>query len=121
MSLLGRLVKAIATTGKEPNAMATYAISFTLESNSTYSTRYTSLMEQIRACATVWTETTSFALVSTNETLDQLEHRLYFSSLMICPNDLLVVINVTSDPATIRGTNLYPNTLRALLPSIVQK
>jgi hypothetical protein len=101
--------------------MSTYAISFKLESNSTYAARYTSLMEQIRACTNVWTETTSFALVSTNETIDQLEQRLYYKTLLSASSDILVVINVTGDAATIRGTNSYPHTLSALLPSIVQK
>lgn len=100
--------------------MATYAISFKLETNSTYSARYTSLMEQIRACESCWTETTSFALVSTAETIDQLEHRLYYKSL-VTSTDILVVLNVTGDTATIRGINDYPHTLRGLLPGIIQK
>lgn len=100
--------------------MQTYAVSFKLASNSTYNARYESLMSQIRACDTVWTETTSFALVSSNETLGELENRLYYGTDLLASIDLLMVINVSGDPATFRGTNSYPHTLRSLLPNITE-
>ncbi|SFO01756.1 hypothetical protein [Sphingomonas sp. OK281] len=100
--------------------MSTYAVSFKLASDSTYHARYESLMGQIRACNTVWTETTSFALVSTNESISELENRLYFRTLLLTSTDLLVVIDVSGAAATIRGTNSYPHTLRALLPRITE-
>ena len=97
--------------------MATYAISFNLDYNSTYSDRYQSLMEAIRRCPKVWEETTSFALVESAETLEELERRLFLSKYSSA-TDLLLVIKVSYDDAIARGPIKDKDKLRALLPGI---
>lgn len=101
--------------------MSIYAISFKLASDSTYQPRYTSLMEQIEKCARVWKETTSFAIVSTNETLQQLEHRLYFESSLLSSKDILFVVEVSGADAVIRGDDAFPSILGSMLPRLVEK
>ena len=101
--------------------MATYSISFELMSNQTYAHRYQTLMEQIRACERVWTETTSFALVETREGLSTLESRLYCQSQFNHLTDKMLVIDVTNDPGIFRGVNNLPATLGLLMPNVVQK
>ena len=93
--------------------MASYAVSFELESNSTYSARYSSLMAQIRATSMTWTETTSFALVQTSETLAELESRLYYRSELSSLTDILLVIDPATSSAIGRGPIKYPNLLKA--------
>jgi hypothetical protein len=59
--------------------MATYAVSFDIHYNTTYSERYQSLMAEIHKCSRVWEETTSFCLCETSESLDIFQQRLYMS------------------------------------------
>lgn len=59
--------------------MATYAVSFEIKADNEYDKRYASLVKQLKLKGTMWDETTSFALVQTTESLDDFEHRLYFS------------------------------------------
>lgn len=101
--------------------MASYVISFRIHKDSNYQERYDSLVEQIKKCEKSWLETTSFALVRTSETLDTLEHRLYYKSTIISSKDLLFVVPVTDEPAILRGKDDYPATLRAILPKTATK
>lgn len=103
--------------------MPKYAVSFELKSDDTYGSRYTSLMEQIRKAPStqVWTETTSFALVSTTETLDTFEHRLYYSTTLSSTKDKLLVIDHANSSAIARGPFLYPATLGSHFKTFVQK
>ncbi len=98
--------------------MGVYAISFRLHEDPTRSSRYDSLVEQIGKCATVWDETTSFALVETSESLSELEHRLYYKSTIIASKDLLLVLRLSDDPAILRGEDRIPSTLRRLRPRV---
>ena len=100
--------------------MATYAISFEIKSDSTYSKRYQSLMAQVHKCSIVWTETTSFALVQTPESLEDLELRLFVQSEISHLRDKLLVINVTNIPGIFRGVNEMPATLARLMPLVTQ-
>lgn len=97
--------------------MATYAISFCLAADSTYSERYQSLMDVVRSFPTVWEETTSFALVESSLSLEEVERLLYLSKFSPS-NDKMLVINVTSDACIGRGKIEYPYTLGKLMPSI---
>ena len=101
--------------------MPSFAISFRVHEDSTYRVRYQSLVEQIKKCSYAWLETTSFALVRTSETLDDLEFRLYYDSKLQADRDLLFVVPVTDEPAILRGKDNLPNTLRAILPKAVNK
>lgn len=100
--------------------MSTYAISFHLEYNSTYTERYTSLMAAIRQCAKVWEETTSFAIVETHETLDTLERRLWLSQFSSA-TDILMVIDISYDSCTIRGAAKKRAILKSILPQVQEK
>jgi predicted RNA-binding protein len=77
-------------------------------------------MAVIRSYTKVWDETTSFALVETNETIDVFEQRLWLSKFD-STKDKLLVIDVSYDTATFRGTVKKIDTLKSLLPGIVQK
>ncbi len=93
-----------------------YAISFEIKSDSTYSDRYQSLMEQISKTPgnpAPWAETTSFVLVRSDEKIDDLAHRLYYSSKLISTKDKLLVVDHVSNVAVARGPIEYPNTLKA--------
>lgn len=98
--------------------MGTFAISFRIHDDAGWAARYDSLVEEIGKCESTWVETTSFALVSSDETLSELEDRLYFGAKLLDTKDLLLAIDVTNDPALLRGKNSYPNTLAALMPRL---
>ncbi|MFY0400792.1 hypothetical protein [Brevundimonas naejangsanensis] len=98
-----------------------YAVSFELKSDSDYSKRYDSLMEQLKLKGEMWDETTSFALVETDESLDDFEHRLYFKSELLDSKDKLFVIDVTDRPCIARGPFVMPYTLKSIMPKVVQK
>jgi len=101
--------------------MSTFVISYMIKSDSTYASRYSSLVEQIRECSSKWEETTSFAVVSTAETLTALADRLYYKSLIISEKDILLVLDPNTGDAVIRGPVQYPNTLKSMLPKLAQK
>jgi hypothetical protein len=101
--------------------MGSFAISFRVHQDSTYQARYDSLIEQIKKCRHSWLETTSLALVETTESLDTLEHRLYYDSKLLAERDLLFVVPITDEPAILRGKDRLPATLRAILPKAVNK
>lgn len=101
--------------------MGKFAISFTLKSDDTWSERYISLMGQIRACKKVWEETTSFALVETDENLDGLEHRLYYKSSISSSKDILLVIDVSYKSCSIRGATNNRAKLKEIMPGILEK
>ena len=97
--------------------MATYAVSFHLKKDSSYETRYGSLMEEIRKSSTVWDETTSFCLVERSESLSVFTSKLYMTDFSPS-RDKLLVMSVKEVAASARGDINYPATLRSLLPSI---
>lgn len=99
--------------------MAKYAISFYLKSNDTYGDRYQSLMDAIHRCRRVWTEPTCLALVETDETLVELERRLWmtrFSSV----TDLLFVVDVGDGPCSVRGSAQNRTMLKAIMPQLAE-
>jgi hypothetical protein len=102
--------------------MATYAVTFDLkyDTSESYGARYASFMEAIRKCSSVWTATTSFALVQTSEALEDFERRLYLTRFDVT-KDQMVVIDVSYDSAISRGAIKEPQKLASLLPGIVQK
>jgi len=97
--------------------MSTYAVSFTIDYDATYVERYDSLMSEIRASGKIWAETTSFCLVDSNETLENLERRLFLSRFSPT-RDKMLVVDVSLDRAIARGAIEYPATLRSLLPLV---
>lgn len=100
-----------------------YAISFTIGTGPnvfSYADRYASFMEQVRKTG-AWTETTSFALTTTNETIDALADRLYFQSKFDATADLMIVIDIERGYAITKGKVEYPTTLSGKLNRLVQK
>ena len=100
--------------------MFTYAVSFTIHSDSDHSRRYTSLMSEIRKSGKVWAETTSFCLVETIEQIADFERRLYLTDFLPS-RDRLLVLNVQDDVAIARGDIQYPSLLRSLVPRVQVK
>lgn len=97
--------------------MATYAVSFDIKYDKTYSDRYSSLMDEIGKCSRVWDETTSFCLCETAETPEAFERKLFLSNFNTI-TDKMLVMDVRYDDAIARGKIDYPATLRSLLPSV---
>lgn len=95
--------------------MAHYSVSFELKSNDTYSDRYDSLMEAIQASPSkaVWTETTSFALVETTESLTTFANRLYVDTDIDDRWDKLLVIDHLNGNAIARAPIKMPKTLKS--------
>jgi hypothetical protein len=118
---LAQQVKAIATPSSTRTiAMSTFALSFNIHYDDTYSDRYGSLMAEVRKCSKIWAETTSFCLVQTAESLTAFESRLYLSKF--APSkDRMLVIDVSFDSAIARGKIDYPSTLGSMLPGIAIK
>ena len=101
-----------------------YAVSFDIKADSTYSERYTSLMDQLRktpGSPGLWSETTSVVLLRSDETIEELEHRLYYSSQLSSAKDKLLVIDTHSGVAVARGPIAYPATLAAHFKSCAIK
>jgi hypothetical protein len=92
-----------------------YAISFDIKADSTYSDRYTSLMDQIRKTpdGSVWAETTSFVLLRSSENIETLADRLYFQTKISTSKDMLVVFDHVASACIARGPFEYPTTLKA--------
>lgn len=103
--------------------MPSFAVSFELESNSSYSSRYRSLIEQLLSepSKNVWTETTSFALVETSETLSAFADRLYYKTDVSSATDILLVFNPNTGEAIVRGPVNYPHTLSGHFRSCQRK
>ena len=102
-----------------------HAINFRLKNatclGSTYGERLDSLMKQIRATGSTWEETTSFALLNSAETLEQLVDRLYLNSSFSASDDLLIAIDIERGVAVTKGVVKYPTTLGLLLNRLAQK
>ncbi len=103
--------------------MYKYAISFRIDNAThtfTYGERYQSLVEQIRISG-AWEETTSFALISSDETIEELAGRLYINSHFNAAYDLMLIIDIERGVAISRGPLVYPATLKSKLNAIVLK
>lgn len=102
--------------------MAKHAITFRIRWNNSdsYNERYESFMEQVRKTP-VWEETTSFALVTTNEGAEALCDRLYYYSKFNASIDTMVIIDISSGYAVSRGVIDDPARLRASVNLLLQK
>ena len=101
-----------------------YAISFDIKADATYSDRYTSLMNEIRKTPgdpSIWSETTSFVLLESDEKIDALESRLYTKSKFDSTRDKIVVVDHLNSVAVARGPIQYPATLKSHFKSCVIK
>lgn len=91
--------------------MAAYILSFEIHSNSTYASRYQSLMKRVEEIAPnrTWDETTSFVAFSSSMTLENIHHTLFFDTELTM-QDKYLVINLTTHKYLARHID-YPNTL----------
>lgn len=91
--------------------MAAYVLSFELHSDSTYTSRYQSLMKRVEEIAPgrTWDETTSFVAFSSSMSLEDIHHTLYFDT-KLTSQDKYLIINLTTDQYLHRHI-LYPHTL----------
>ena len=104
-------------------ALYKYAVSFRIDTAThgyTYSDRYTSFMAQVRKTG-AWDETTSFALVTSDERIEVFADRLYFKSYFDAVHDMMIVIDIERAAAITRGKIEYPATLSGKLNKLVQK
>lgn len=103
--------------------MAKYAISFRFDNEThgyTYAQRQKSFMDEIRK-STAWEETTSFALITSAETIEALVSRLYLKTHFDQEFDLMIVIDIEKGIAATKGKVAYPATLRSMLNGLIQK
>lgn len=104
--------------------MAKYAISFRFDHSAhaghSYAERYISFMEQVRKTR-AWEETTSFALTTSTETIEQIADRLYLSSHFSAAFDTMLIIDIERGVAVSRGVIEYPATLGGKLNRLIQK
>ena len=81
----------------------TYIIGFEIKSDSTYQSRYRSLMKEIDKAGLKWKEPTSFISVHVNETLSALASRLYVNSDINATKDILIVVDTSTNKAKYYG------------------
>ena len=96
--------------------MAIHAITFRLESDSTYGDRYKSVVEAIRKQAgnKYWNEPTSFALIESDGTSKEVAASIDRNSTLDQCKDLLLVTNLTQKGYTALGV-VKDNDLHALM------
>ena len=98
--------------------MAVFAVSFRVGDEGDRQGRWTSLVDTIRKQATTertWEETTSFFVLESPKSADDLAHEIYIKSDMISDWDKLLVINLSLKEHASRGKIAYPATLNALM------
>lgn len=83
--------------------MATFLVSFDLKYNDSYSKRYDSFMEQVKAGGKWWADTTSFVAVETDEDIDTFCDRIYYSSDFNGTTDLYLVLDANAISGRVRG------------------
>ena len=96
--------------------MTSYALSFEIQSNSTYSDRRKSLMDRVRyhhGSAGYWDETTSFVLFQSGSSLSDLAFDLYINTKINASTDILLVFDPAQSSAIARGPIKYPGLLQA--------
>jgi hypothetical protein len=96
--------------------MSIFAVTFRIHEDASYSTRYESLVEQIKkeSASDPWEEPTSFALVESSKSSKQLCDALYNNSKIIDTKDMLLVVNLSQNGYAQKGAK-YPNTLDAFM------
>lgn len=93
--------------------MSTFIISFRVGSEGDYSQRYQTMMARIFAISTTntWEETTSFVLIDSPRSAEDIATDIYVNSDMNSKFDTLLVIDLDNGLHATRGVVKYPNTL----------
>lgn len=97
--------------------MASFILTFRLESNDTYSQRYDSFVKKLNELVTYrhWDETSSLYIFELDSTADQVSHDLWVGSEFNSTTDIMVVIDVTNRVKSTKGELEYPNLLTSYL------
>lgn len=99
--------------------MPVYCVSFVIESNSTYQKRYDSFVSECKKDSEYWTDTTSFIVVKTSDSIDKFCQRIYLNSDFNAYMDLFLVIDPNSSDGRVKGT-VKDKDLFTLLPKVKQ-
>lgn len=97
--------------------MEEYWVTFRLESNSSYDTRYQSMLDAMIAIrGASWAEPTSFWLVQSSLTIDDFIQRL--TAGLNAKTDLVVVRCLAKNASRYFGVLQHPDILKTFLPDI---
>lgn len=99
--------------------MAVYTVSFDLEYDSTYQSRYSSFLEQVKKHGLWWADTTSFVAVRTTESIDAFCSRIYVESEFNHTKDLYLVMDSDAKSARIRG-KIKDRDIFDLIPYLIE-
>jgi hypothetical protein len=99
--------------------MSVFTVSFNLDYDDTYTSRYNSFVKQLRATTPWWDETTSFIIVSTSESIDDFCYRIYVHSEFNQSKDRFLVLDANAKSGRYRGPNRDADLL-VLLPYVVK-
>lgn len=97
--------------------MATYAISFRIAHDADHSNRWSSTVDAIRNEAlggSYWEETTSFLVIRSHKTAQDLATAIYVCSSFNSTKDTMIVINCDNGAHCTYGEVMYPETLASL-------
>ncbi|MFK4505433.1 hypothetical protein LPJ38_34765 [Bradyrhizobium daqingense] len=99
--------------------MAVFAVSFDLEYDTDYQSRYSSFMEQVKKTGDWWGDTTSFVIVRTAESIDSFCSRIYVDSRFNATKDLYLVSDTEKLSARIRG-KIRDRDIFNLMPYLIE-
>lgn len=100
--------------------MSTHVISFRLANDANYAERWESTMNAIRKEAiggSCWEETTSFVVLQSLKSAEDIARAIYLGSLLNSVTDTLLVINSSNNTFATQGKINYPATLASLFAS----
>lgn len=97
--------------------MATYLIAFRIDYDGTYTNRWSSVVDAIRAQADygkTWEEMTSVIVLQSSKSAEDLARAIYFGSDFSAATDRLLVVNTLSGSYAVRGKIDDPSSLSAI-------
>ena len=98
--------------------MAVYNVSFRIKQIGDHASRYESVVKCIRAEAIdgdTWEETTSFVVLKSDKSAQDLCDAIYFGSEFMPDWDKLLVVNLSVKDQATKGAIDYPATLASLM------
>lgn len=98
--------------------MAVFNISFRIKQEGDHAKRYESVVAAITAQAkkgSTWEETTSFFVLESDKSTDELCDAIYYKSDFMTDWDKLLVVNLSVKTHATKGHIEYPNTLNSLM------
>jgi hypothetical protein len=97
--------------------MSVFNISFRIKQQGDHAKRYESVVAAIRkeAKGSTWEETTSFFILESDKSSQELCNAIYFGSEFMTDWDKLLVVNLSIKFHATQGHIEYPNTLEQLM------